>query len=103
MIAEIVFFDLPRGTKRTDALALYRQTAGAWAENPDLVEKYYIFDEARSIGGGVYIWLTREAALHWHGEDYRRKVTALYGSPPRIEMFDALMHVDPASGWIEEL
>lgn len=103
MIAEIVFFDLPRGATRADALALYRTTATQWAANPDLVEKYYFFDEERGQGGGVYIWRTREAAARWHGEDYQRRVRSLYGAPPRMQRLDALIHVDPVAGVVTEL
>jgi hypothetical protein len=30
MITELVFFDLPKGTTRAQALAMYRQTAESW-------------------------------------------------------------------------
>lgn len=102
MIAEIVFFDLPAGTKRADALTLYRQSAGGWLSNPDLIEKYYFFDEERHLGGGIYIWRAREAALRWHGEDYVRRVRSLYGAPPRAQILDALVHVDPVAGRTRE-
>ncbi|MGO9772650.1 MAG: hypothetical protein ACLPSW_24480 [Roseiarcus sp.] len=103
MVTEIVFFALPKGTTRADALALYRRTADKWLANPDLVEKYYFFDEERSLGGGVYVWRTREAARRWHGEEYQRMVQSLYGAPPRMQILDALIHVDPIAGRIEEL
>ncbi|WP_019938537.1 hypothetical protein [Bordetella sp. FB-8] len=45
MITEIVFFDLPQGTDRDAITALYRQSAQVWRTNPDLIEKYYFFDE----------------------------------------------------------
>lgn len=98
MIAELVFFDLPKSTTRSQALELYRKTADAWLENPDLVQKYYFFDEGAAIGGGVYIWETREDALRWHGEEYKRRVVALYGSAPRIQIMDVLLHVNPKLG-----
>jgi hypothetical protein len=102
MIAEIVFFDLPTGIKRADALVLYRQSASGWLSNPDLVEKYYFFDEERHLGGGIYIWRTRQAALRWHGKDYVRRVQSLYGTPPRMQILDALVHVDPVGGRTRE-
>jgi hypothetical protein len=102
MITEIVFFDLPAGISRAEALALYRQTAGGWLTNPDLIEKYYFFDEERHLGGGIYIWRSREAALRWHGEDYVQRVRALYGSLPRMQILDALLHVDPIGGRMRE-
>jgi hypothetical protein len=103
MITELVFFDLPKGTTRTRALEMYRQTAGTWLANPDLVQKYYFFDEARSVGGGVYVWPSRAEAEKWHGDAYKKKVFSIYGSPPRIEILDALIHVDPRHRHIEEL
>jgi hypothetical protein len=75
-------------------IAKYRQTAPAWARNPDLVHKFYFFDAAASRGGGVYIWKSREAALHWHGEAYRSRIRALYGAEPAITLLDTLVVVD---------
>ena len=37
MITELVFIDLPKGTTRSQALAMYRQTAESWRVNTDLV------------------------------------------------------------------
>jgi hypothetical protein len=103
MITELVFFDLPKDTTREQALAMYRQTAESWRVNSDLIEKYYFFDKERSIGGGVYVWPSRAEAAKWHGDAYKEKVLAIYGVSPRIEILDALIHVDPRRGSIEEL
>ena len=98
MITEIVFFNLPKGTTRAEVTRLYETTAGKWATNTDLVEKYYFFDEEKSLGGGVYIWKSREAASRWHGSDYHRMVEELYGSPPQIQILDAIIRVDSLAG-----
>ena len=103
MITEIVLIDLPAGTTRADALAIYRTTTERWVSNPELIEKYYFFDEATHQGGGVYIWPSREAAQRGHGPDYVAMVEAKYGSPPRFQIFDALIHIDPAGGAVKEL
>ena len=92
-LLEWIEFDLPPGTTRAEALALYRGTATVWAANPDLVGKTYTFNEATSTGGGLYIWRSREAAARWHGEDYRRVIRSRYGSEPRIRMTDAVLEV----------
>lgn len=34
---------------------MYRKTAEFWRVNTGLIEKYYFFDEERSIGGGFEI------------------------------------------------
>ena len=103
MIAEIVYFDLPPGTDRAAALALYRQSAVKWIANPDLIEKFYFFEAVNCVGGGVYFWPSREAANRWHGEEYRGMVRSLYGSESRVQILDALMHVDPIAGTCTEL
>jgi hypothetical protein len=102
MITELVFFDLPRGTTREEVIAKYRQTAPAWSKNEDLVHKFYFFDAATSRGGGVYIWKTKAAALRWHGEAYRDRIRALYGSEPAITCLDTLVTVDNVLGQITE-
>jgi hypothetical protein len=103
MIVEIVAFDLPPGTDRAKAMELYRGSAAVWVKNKDLVEKYYFYDEAACRGGGVYIWTSREAAHRWHGEEYREMLRRTYGSVPRIEILDALLHVEPAAGEVRAL
>lgn len=103
MVTELVFFDMPKGCTRARALELYRGTAGKWLANPDLVQKYYYFDEEKGVGGGVYIWRSREAAERWHGEDYRQAIRAHYGSEPKIQILDALIHLDPPAQKMEEL
>jgi len=103
MIVVIVVFDLAPGVDRDIAQALYRQTARSWLGNPDLIEKYYFFDAERRQGGGVYIWPSRAAALRWHDDDYRRRIAAHYGSEPRIQVLDALMHVDPGAARLSEV
>jgi hypothetical protein len=102
MIVEIVSFNLPAGTGRAEALALYRQTAGKWVVNPDLIQKFYMYDQERGVGGGVYFWRSREAIALWHGDDYRAMVRELYGAEPRIEIFEVAMHVEPGAAKISE-
>jgi hypothetical protein len=68
-----------------------------------LIEKYYFYDEGNCRGGGVYIWTSREATQRWHGEAYRDMIRRTYGSVPRIEMLDALLHVDTAAGEVRTL
>lgn len=102
MITELVFFDLPKGMTREEVIAKYRQTAPAWSRNEDLVHKFYFFDAAKSQGGGVYIWKTVEAARRWHGEEYRERIRALYGSEPRMTYLDTLVVVDNVRKQVSE-
>ena len=92
-VFEWIEFDLPPGTTRAEALALYRETASGWAANPDLVGKSYTFDEATGTGGGLYVWRSREAAARWHCEEYRAMIRTRYGGEPRIRLADAVLEV----------
>jgi hypothetical protein len=98
MITEFIFFQFAAGADREQVLGNYRKTADSWLENPDLVQKYYFFDAETGAGGGVSIWHSREDAFRWHGDEYMARVTALYGVAPRIQIFDALLYVNPALG-----
>lgn len=102
MITEVVHFDLPGSMSREELLAKYRQTAPVWSNNEDLVHKFYFFDESQSLGGGVYIWKTKEAALWWHGEEYQARIKELYGSEPRMTYYDTLVVVDNISNQVSE-
>lgn len=94
MITEIVHFNLPEGISRDELLSKYRTTAPAWSNNEDLIHKFYFFDENKGLGGGVYIWKTKEAALRWHGEEYQSRIREIYGSAPRMTYYDTLIVVD---------
>lgn len=103
MVTEIVFFDLPHNTRAADAQELYLRTAQDWVRNPDLIEKYCFFDAEQALGGAIYVWPDRAAAERWHGPSYCKMVEDLYGSRPRIQVLDALVHVDPLRRKIEAL
>jgi hypothetical protein len=100
MITEIVSFDLPRDIDRAKIMELFNAAAIKWVNNKDLFDKYYFFDEENSIGGGVYIWKTRAAQERWHGPEYRQMVQNTYGAPPRIQVLDTIIRVDPTTGTI---
>ncbi|KVG72047.1 hypothetical protein WJ33_19175 [Burkholderia ubonensis] len=94
MITELIFFKLEPDVDIATLLERYETTAATWAQNPDLLHKWYFYDEAAREGGGVYIWRTREAAARWHGAEYRAMVERVYGHPPEIRVLDTLIHVD---------
>ena len=98
MITEIVYFDLPKSMSREEIIEKYRQTAPGWAENEDLIQKFYHFDEDNSRGGAVYIWKTLAAAEKWHGEEFVARITEFYGAPPKMVRHDTLLVVDNTSG-----
>jgi hypothetical protein len=102
MITEIVFFKLPTDITREQLLQKYRGTAQKWAKNTDLARKYYFFDPDATYGGGVYVWKDMQAALRWHGQEYKDMIKEIYGSEPEIRYLETLIHVDNEAGIITE-
>ncbi len=101
MITEIVFFKLRPDVDLPTLRDRYEATAVNWALNPDLLHKWYFYDAATHEGGGVYVWRTREAAAHWHGDEYKAMVERVYGFPPVIRVLDTIAHVDATQGRYE--
>ena len=97
MITEIVMFDLPKGTTRETMIAQFRDSVPRWEQNPDLIRKYMVFDLASGKGGGVYLWKSAEDAQRWHGEDFRQRVLAAFGSEPSYQYFETPVIVDNAT------
>jgi hypothetical protein len=94
MVTEIVTFGLPPEATRESVLAAFEQTAPTWAENPDLIRKYYVFDGERRLAGGVYLWRERSDAARWHGTQFRARVRELYGAEPEFQIFETPIVVD---------
>ncbi len=94
MITEIVLFDLPAGITRERMLAQFRESIPRWRDNPDLLRKHMIFDLARGKGGGVYLWRSVADAKRWHGEAFRQRILAAFGSEPSYQYFDTPVVVD---------
>lgn len=103
MIVELVRFPLPSPGGRNQALALYRQSAPGWRDNPDLLEKFYVHDPATGLGGGLYLWPDAACAERWHGLDYQERSLRLYGAVPECRVLDVLMRVRPSQRLIEEM
>ena len=98
MITEIVTFKLPDGTTREEVFSAFDKTVPAWAENPDLIRKTYLFDAERGIAGGVYLWKEKTHAEKWHGAEYRKKVKELYGADPESQFFETPIVIDNRFG-----
>jgi hypothetical protein len=94
VVTEIVFFKLRPDIDLPTLLGHYEKAAIKWSTNPDLLHKWYYYDDATHEGGGVYVWRTREAAARWHDDEYKAMVEKVYGHPPVIRVLDTVLHVD---------
>lgn len=95
MITAIVQFKLPPTIKLTDAAALFKGTAPKYRKLPGLVRKYYLYNET-GIGGGVYLWESREAADRLYTKEWKQTLAQRYGAEPVITYFETPVVVDNA-------
>jgi hypothetical protein len=95
MITAIVRFPLPKGMTLEDAKTLYEKSAPNYRGAHGLVRKYYLFGEDQ-VGGGVYLWESREAAEKMYSPAWRKVITERYGSVPEITYYDTPVIVDNA-------
>ena len=95
MITAFVRFPLPPGVTRDDATALFEKSAPNYRGVPGLVRKYYLFGEDR-VGGGVYLWQSREIAERFYSAAWRSTIRERYGSEPEILFFETPVIVDNA-------
>lgn len=94
MITEIVLFKLPAGMTREEYAQRARESASAWGANPQLIRKNYLYDAERGYGGGAYTWNSIAEAREWHGEAFKQRIKALYGSEPTFTYYETPVLVD---------
>lgn len=94
MITAIVRFPLARGTTLKQAREAYEGSAPKYRGLAGLVRKYYLFDPAAGVGGGCYLWESREAAESFYDDAWKRFIADRYGAAPEITIFETPVIVD---------
>lgn len=98
MITAIVTFVLPSAVTREKWSAIAAQAAPRFENIPGLIRKQFLFNHG--LGGGVYLWESREAAEACYGGPWRESIARVALDDPRIEYFDTPVVVDNARGGI---
>ena len=93
MITAIVRFRLPTNVDSAGAADLFRASAPKYEGLVGLVRKYYLFDAESHVGGGCYLWESREAAERFYDADWRKIIAERY-SPPELSFFETQVIVD---------
>ncbi len=103
MITAIVQFKVADEVSRDEVLTNMRNVAPRFEKVAGLIQKNFLFDEARGIGGGVYTWKTRAAAeeLYAEGGAWREAIRNLYGVDPEVTIFETPIIVDNTVGKIK--
>jgi hypothetical protein len=94
MITVIVNFPAPAGATVESMWDAFKTTAPNYEGLPGLVRKSYLFDPENGIGGGAYLWESREQAEAFYDEAWRKRIEDKYGSQPVISFFESPVIVD---------
>ena len=78
-----------------DVRASFEASAPTYQGLPGLLRKHYLRAEDGTVGGGVYLWESKQAAEAVYDEAWRRRLTERFGEPPRIEYFESPVTVEP--------
>ena len=93
MITAIVQFKLPEGTTREQAQTLFEASVPRFQGLPGLIRKYYLYRED-GMGGGAYLWESREAAEGFYSDEWRASIAERFGAPPDVTYFETSVIVD---------
>jgi len=102
MITAVVTFRLPPEMSREKWQENIKQVSTRFQNVPGLIRKQFLYNE-KGIGGGVYLWETREAAENCYfkspwGDSVRK---ASGGNEPEIAWFETGVVVDNESHQIK--
>lgn len=94
MITVIVNFPAPKGATVESMRDAFKTTAPLYDGLPGLVRKQYLFDPDNGIGGGAYLWESREQAEAFYDDAWRKRIEDKYGAQPVINFFESPVIVD---------
>ncbi len=72
----VVTYRLPDGTDREAALQMFRDSIPRYMATEGLLRKNVIYQEG--VGGGVYLWESREAAEAAYSDEWKAYMTEKY-------------------------
>ena len=94
MITAIVRTRLSAGSHGRNAIELFRESLHVYQGVDGLLRKSFILDAENGIAGGVYLWVSREAADKFFTPLWLEQMAKLGGSAPEIMFFDTPIIVD---------
>ena len=100
MTTAIIQFRLPPGAP-TDAVKNgFHEAAPFFRGPPGLLRKYFLLSQDGAIGGGVYLWTSRQRAHDFSEVTIRPMIQEKFHVEPSITYFDTPVIVDNVSSQI---
>lgn len=94
MITAIVTARIPEGMTYEKYVENTKRIAPNFQSIPGLVRKYFLFSEEQGLGGGVYLWQSREDADRCYAGVWRENFVRIFGVQPDIAFFNSPIVVD---------
>lgn len=91
-VMAIVTYPLPEGTSRAEAVQMFRDSVPRYMATDGLLRKNVLYRSG--LGGGAYLWESREAADQAYGEEWTAYMTEKYKHPPNVEFFEMPITMD---------
>jgi hypothetical protein len=88
---------LRAGITRDELLAAFESTVAFNGAMPDILQKYYTFDEPAGRLGSIYLWRSRDAAQAFFAPGWDERFTAKWGTRPSVSFVEALVVLRPMS------
>lgn len=82
----VVTFPSPGRRSAAETRALLEAAGPEYTTIPGLLRKYFLAGDG--VAGGVYEWESRARAEAFHDTAWRQQMTANYGAPPEVILFD---------------
>lgn len=96
----IVTYPLPAGTDRATAVQMFRDSVPRYMATDGLLCKNVLYRDG--LGGGAYLWESREAAEKAYGEEWVAYMTQKYGHPPAVAFYEAPITMDREHGRVHD-
>jgi len=91
-VLAVVTYNLPEGTNRDEAVQMFRDSIPRYMATEGLLRKNVLYREG--LGGGAYLWESREAAEEAYNPEWVAYMTEKYNHPPTIDFYEMPITMD---------
>ena len=91
-VMAVVTYPLPAGTDRETAVQMFRDSIPRYMATEGLLRKNVLYQEG--LGGGAYLWESREAAERAYSPEWTAYMTEKYDHPPNLTYYEMPITMD---------
>ena len=92
----VVTYGLPEGSSQEEAFQMFRGSIPRYMATEGMLRKNVLYREG--LGGGAYLWESREAAERAFNAEWKTYMTDKYGHPPVVEFYESPITMDREHG-----